>query len=273
MIKLPADQKRVVVVELTKHANPPYRAVFAVGRPHIVDEPFVRQTNRGSRQVGVGAIQAADVDRRYKQILDSVRVRQRKLFRFSRILSQKFENSTEYNINFDAEQMYELQEALELSGHILIERSTSATSSIYVLASPTLEERQKDVQSILAMCYHAEERPEDPMSPYIIILKPEKPFSWTGRKMEVELKIPHLDLKTNRLRLVTDGGQQRLVNANFAFTASTGIDLAIVNEQRSNYAGFVSLRMRWKSRGKSQGLVMVSCGLGANSSRRRVPLI
>jgi len=179
-------------------------------------------------------IQTLDVDRRYKQILDAVRVRQRKLFRFSRILSQKFENSTEYNINFDPDHMFELQEALELSGHLLVERNTGQSNNIYILASPALADRQRDVQSILSMSYHPEERPEDPSIPYVIILKPEKPFNWTGRRMEVDMRIPHLDLKTNRLRLVADGGQQRLINANMTFSSVLGMDLTVVVEQRSN---------------------------------------
>ena len=92
-------------------------------------------------------VAGAEMDKRYKQILDSVRVRQRKLFRFSRILTQRFENSTEYNINIDPEQLHDLYDALILSGHFLIETQTSDNFGMYILASPALEDRPNDIHS------------------------------------------------------------------------------------------------------------------------------
>lgn len=50
-----------------------------------------------------------EMERRYKTILDSVRVRQRKLFRFSRILRQRFENATEYNIGMEGDELSTLR--------------------------------------------------------------------------------------------------------------------------------------------------------------------
>ncbi|CAK1356067.1 unnamed protein product [Cercospora beticola] len=195
----------------------------------------------------------AEMDKRYKSILDSVRVRQRKIFRFGRILSQRFENATEYNINIDNELYEDFLLALRLSGHFLVE--TNAESSVptpgdnekaggkvYILASPVLRERPKDIQSMLGTCYHAEDSPEDPSNPYVLILRPELPLAWEGDRMDAShsgkeiLKVPQtLDLKTGRLRLVADGSLQRLQNANMAFTTATGnFDLTILVEQRAN---------------------------------------
>lgn len=179
-------------------------------------------------------VAGAEMDKRYKQILDSVRVRQRKLFRFSRILTQRFENSTEYNINIDPEQLHDLYDALILSGHFLIETQTSDNFGMYILASPALEDRPNDIHSLLTTCYHAEDNPEDPANPYVLILKPENPMYWPGRKFVSGLRQPHLDLKTSRLRLVADGSQQRLANANAAFMQAISIDLTKLIEQRAN---------------------------------------
>jgi mitogen-activated protein kinase kinase kinase len=177
------------------------------------------------------------MEKRYKQILDSVRVRQRKLFRFSRILTQRFENCTEYNINhidLDQEQLDDLYEALIQTGHFLVETSGGENRGIYILASPAMQDRPNDIQSLLTTCYHAEENPEDPSNPYALILKPEQPLFWSGKRMSADVREPHLDLKQGRLRLVADGSQQRLANANASFLQAIGIDLNKLIDQRAN---------------------------------------
>ena len=178
-----------------------------------------------------------EMEKRYKQILDSVRVRQRKLFRFSRILTQRFENCTEYNINhidLDHEQLSDLYEALIQTGHFLVETSGGDNKGIYILASPAMQDRPNDIQSLLTTCYHAEENPDDPSNPYALILKPEGSFYWLGKRMASNIREPHLDLKPGRLRLVADGSQQRLANANMSFLQAIGTDLNKLIDQRAN---------------------------------------
>ncbi|KAK0951360.1 Suppressor of Sensor Kinase (SLN1) [Friedmanniomyces endolithicus] len=190
------------------------------------------------------------MDKRYKAILDSVRVRQRKIFRFSRLLSQRFENATEYNLNIPPDHFEELLDALVISGHILVETSQPAEPSsaggsgdakqpVYVIASPTLLERPKDIQSMLGTCYHAEDMPEDPSDPYVLILKAEHAVNWEGQRQShmpgTPIRQPLLDLKTGRLRLVADGSQQRLALASAAFMdVCQGIELSVLVEQRAN---------------------------------------
>lgn len=179
----------------------------------------------------------AEMEKRYKQILDSVRVRQRKLFRFSRILTQRFENCTEYNINhidLDQEQLNDLYESLVITGHFLVETTGGDNMGVYIIASPALQDRPKDIQSLLTTCYHAEENPEDPSNPYALIIRPETRLYWTGKKMAANIREPHLDVKPGRLRLVADGSQQRLANANASFLHAIGIDLNTLVDQRAN---------------------------------------
>jgi mitogen-activated protein kinase kinase kinase len=178
-----------------------------------------------------------EMEKRYKQILDSVRVRQRKLFRFSRILTQRFENCTEYNINhidLDDEQLNDLYESLIISGHFLIETTGGDNAGVYIIASPVLLDRPKDIQSLLTTCYHAEEGPEDPSNPYILIIRPEEALYWSGQKVSANIHEPHLDLKRGRLRLVADGSQQRLANANASFLQAIGMELNTLIDQRAN---------------------------------------
>lgn len=177
---------------------------------------------------------AADMDRRYKQILDSVRVRQRKLFRFSRLLGQRFENATEYNINLGPRKLEELYDALIGSGHFLIYTGNRELDGIYLIASPTLYDRPREIQSILGTSFHADDSMEDPSNPYILIVRPDLPLEWEGKKLDVLLRVPTMDIRPGRIRLVADGSQQRLQNARLTFAQSTGKHLDIVTELRAN---------------------------------------
>lgn len=177
---------------------------------------------------------AIDIDKRYKQILDSVRVRQRKLFRFSRLLSQRFENATEFNIGRESRQLHDFCDALIASGHLLIYNASVELEGIHLIASPSLYGRPRDIQSILGTSYHSEEALEDPSNPYILIIRPDEPLYWDGKKLDVEMRTPSMDIKHGRLRLVADGSQQRLQNARLAFFQSIGMQLDILTELRAN---------------------------------------
>lgn len=174
------------------------------------------------------------MDKRYKGILDSVRVRQRKLFRFSRILSQTFENATEYSINFDRTHLKEIYDDLAISGHLLVNTVDGGPSKSYVLASPSLLERPKDIQTLLSTCYRTEDGLDDSTNPYILLIYPEVPLVWEGRVQDVEMRMPKFDIKPGKLRLVADGSQPVLQNANLAFTQSINSELDVLIPQRAN---------------------------------------
>jgi mitogen-activated protein kinase kinase kinase len=175
-----------------------------------------------------------DVDKLYKTMLDSVRVRQRKLFRFSRILTQRFENCAEYNLNRVDMELIEFHNALVLSGHFLVQ-SEHIPRGYYIVGSPVLVDRLQEVQSLLTTFYHPEEvAMGGETSPYVLILRPENPLHWAGTTMSTKIKPPVLDLGVGRLRVVSDGSQQRLANAKMAFIQSVGIELPCLNEQRAS---------------------------------------
>ena len=177
---------------------------------------------------------ANDIDKRYKQILDSVRVRQRKLFRFSRLLSQRFENAAEFNISVGSSKLQDLCDALMTSGHFLVHTTTLDREGIYLLASPSLYNRPREIQSILGTSFHSEDEMEDPSNPYILIIRPDEPLGWDSKVLDVEIRAFSIDLRPGRLRLVADGSQQRLQNARLTFFQSTGIHLDTLTELRAN---------------------------------------
>jgi mitogen-activated protein kinase kinase kinase len=175
-----------------------------------------------------------EMDKRYKAILDSVRIRQRKLFRFSRILTQRFENCAEYSLNLPEQQLQNFYATLSYSDHFLVETFLFEGKAMHIIACPALQNRPKDIQSLLGSCYHAEDNPEDPSNPYVLILNAETPLFWPGKKMETNIRQPVLELQVGRIRLVADGSQQRLANAKIAFTQATNQTLTVLNEQRAN---------------------------------------
>ncbi|KAI9851807.1 MAG: Suppressor of Sensor Kinase (SLN1) [Thelocarpon superellum] len=189
---------------------------------------------------------AGEMHKRYKQILDSVRVRQRKLFRFSRILGQRFENATEFNIDLIHDQTADLYDALIESGHFLVHTVAANRDHLYLLASPSLYNRPNDIQSILGTCFHADDTMEDPSNPYVLVVHPQEPMFWDGRKATVDVREMPFDVKTGRLRLVADGSQARLANAKLAFAQAVGRQLDVIIEQRANLARVNTELMRIK---------------------------
>ena len=177
---------------------------------------------------------AAEMTKRYKQSLDSVRVRQRMLQRFSRVLSDRFENATDFSISFRKDALQQLCSRLIETGHFMVYTALFEKDGLCLIASPSLYNRPQDIESILGTCYHPDDVPEDPTNPYVLILHPENPITWDGRTVEASIREPSTDVKTGHLRLIADGSQTRLANARLAFLDSIDLHLDMVVEQRSN---------------------------------------
>lgn len=175
-----------------------------------------------------------EMDRRYKSVLDSTRIRQRKLYRFSRFLRQLFENATEYNVYSDVALGF--FEALLASNHFLVKPDPStAQKGVYMFAHHVLWDRPVDIQAILATSFRDEDSLKDsPYTPYILVVRPEKPLNWTGREMLVATAEHPTDIRLGKLRLVVEGTQQRLSNARLELANLTGIQLDMAVEQRAN---------------------------------------
>lgn len=176
----------------------------------------------------------ADMDKRYKSVLDSTRVRQRKLYRFSRFLRQLFENATEYNL--PAEIADDFFEALLISDHFLITSNDSiGQKGVYLIAHHALWNKPADIQSILGTSFREEDAPKDPSHcPYILVIRPERPLAWAGKSMQVDGLEHPTDVRLGKLRLVADGTQQRLSNARLELAHLTDFHLDIAIEQRAN---------------------------------------
>ncbi|KAF3939469.1 hypothetical protein ABW19_dt0204946 [Dactylella cylindrospora] len=173
-----------------------------------------------------------EISKRYKTLLESIQLRHRQLLRFTRLLSQRFENATEYQVTDKS--LPELLGALAESGHFLIETNME-NDGVYLIADPSLYEKPKDIQSIVRACFHEVELLRDEHScPYVLVICPQHAFLWQGRCLSVEIKEPFADVKPGRLRLVADGSELRLRKARDVFAVSTKHNLDIIMDQRAN---------------------------------------
>jgi mitogen-activated protein kinase kinase kinase len=177
---------------------------------------------------------AAEMNKRYKQILDSVRVRQRMLQRFSRVLSDRFENATDFSIAMGRDKLLHLYDCLIESGHFLVYTASFEHDGIFLIASPSLWDRPQYIQAILGTCYHEDDTPEDPSNPYLLMVRPEIAVQWRGRQIDANIREPSVDIKIGHIRLIADGSGPRLANARLSFLDSIDMHLDMVVEQRSN---------------------------------------
>ncbi|RYO77399.1 hypothetical protein DL766_007910 [Monosporascus sp. MC13-8B] len=188
-----------------------------------LSQTFERELQRKPKE------SASDMSKRYMQVLDSVRVRQRMLQRFSRMLSDHYENASDMSIAFHADDLRNLYERLSVTGHFLVDEF----EGYQVIASPSLTDRDDEIPGILRNCFH-DEPSDDPTDPYILILRPETPLHWFGNRSQQALDLNNLDLKVGQMRLIADGSQARLAAARKIFLETIDMHLDLVVEGRSN---------------------------------------
>jgi len=193
-----------------------------------LSQTFEKELQRKSKET------AAEMTKRYKQSLDSVRVRQRMLQRFSRVLSDRFENATDFSIAMRRDGLQKLYARLIETNHFLVYTASIEHDGIFLIASPSLYDRPQDIQSILGTCYHSEDMQEDPTNPYILVLRPENQIPWDGPQVDANIREPTTDVKIGHLRLIADGSQARLANARLTFLDAIDMHLDMLVEQRSN---------------------------------------
>ncbi|TPX07013.1 uncharacterized protein E0L32_011081 [Thyridium curvatum] len=188
---------------------------------------FERELQRKPKETG------SEMSKRYKQLLDSVRVRQRMLQRFSRMLSDNYENASDLSIAMDPDRLNHFYDRLASSGHFQVFTGSIEHEGIVLIASPSLHGRPEEIQSLMGTTSY-EQVTEDPSDPYILIMRPETPPLWYGSKISLTVREEPIDLKVGNIRLIAGGSQARLANARKAFLEDVDMHLDLVVEQRSN---------------------------------------
>ncbi|CAG8555657.1 6742_t:CDS:2 [Acaulospora morrowiae] len=142
----------------------------------------------------------------YNRILDSVRLRSRKLMRS---LFSELENSAEYFIddtNYPA-----FIEGLERTDHVLVYSNTFEENGVCLIVEQSLYDQQDQIRKLLKAVLTPYEKDKDDFDnevqglQYVLLLSPRVPIEWNGPVMEMSMDQINIDLKTHRTRLVADG--------------------------------------------------------------------
>ncbi|KAK4681952.1 Suppressor of Sensor Kinase (SLN1) [Podospora pseudoanserina] len=173
-----------------------------------------------------------EMTKRYKQTLDSVRVRQRMLQRFSRMLSENYENACDFTIAWGPEKLQDLYDRLMDTHHFQVYTGSPEHKGIHIIASPSLANRPDVIQRLMGT-FSYDVIAEDPAEPYLLIIKAENAPNWFGSKLSLSVREEPLDIKLGHMRLIAGGSQHVLVNARKAFLETIDMHIDIVVEQRS----------------------------------------
>ncbi|KAL7419864.1 Suppressor of Sensor Kinase (SLN1) [Cryptotrichosporon argae] len=158
----------------------------------------------------------------YGKVLDGLKMRYRKLQRFARRLTQRFDNSAEYaldNVDID-----DFIEHLQQTGHFFVYTDLYEEHGTYIVADGTLWERPAAVRQLLFRAFF--DRPvdradDDDVPEYILLISPRQNFAWTTGVMRLEIDRPiDFMLEDNRVRLVANGPLGQLARCKTAFTDS-----------------------------------------------------
>lgn len=155
----------------------------------------------------------------YGKILDAVRMRYRKLQRFARRLTSRYDTSAEYE--FEDENLQFLIDQLVETDHFLVWNETYAAEGTYIIAPITLWNDPAAIQRLLVAVptrsgqtarrkqeveieEEDDEGEEEDQSAYLLFFSPTCKWQWTGSVMAAQVDFIHFALEDNRLRLVAD---------------------------------------------------------------------
>ncbi|KAL7950634.1 map kinase [Trichoderma barbatum] len=174
-----------------------------------------------------------EMSKRYKAALDSVRVRQRMLQRFSRMLSENYEHACDFNINLGPGDLQVFYDHLVTSGHFQVDtQGVMESLGIYLIASPEMRNRLDDIQPMLAIT--ASDRfQDDSGDQYVLIIRPEGSIQWLGEVVTVPVKGPKVEMKKGQVRLCATG-REAIVNTRKAFLNAIDMHIDLAVESRSN---------------------------------------
>ncbi|KAI0047809.1 kinase [Auriscalpium vulgare] len=186
---------------------------------------------------GVGSRKSMSEDEMvvwYGKILDSVRLRYRKLQRFVRVINQRFSNSAEYSLEDVPLELFIAQ--LVETDHLLVYTQSFEEDGTYIVASPSLRAHPDYIRRMVMEAFHVTEFIADDgrkvvdiydleadypdEADYLLILSPRERFVWNGLVFMLDIPKIDLDLKDNRVRLIADGALHRLLLAKQEFAAA-----------------------------------------------------
>ncbi|GBB83773.1 hypothetical protein RclHR1_10440006 [Rhizophagus clarus] len=173
----------------------------------------------------------------YNKLLESVRLRLRRLIRFTKFLFGELENAAEYFIDDSNYQAF--IKGLEQTAHVLVYPDTYDFDGVCFIVERTLHNRPQQIQKLLTSVLTSEKRQDNHDeeligTEYVLILSPRVQFEWNGLNMVESMEQLNIELKTHRIRLVS-GAYPRLQACKQRFReAVEGCGIEVLLETRAN---------------------------------------
>ncbi|RKP27632.1 hypothetical protein SYNPS1DRAFT_32406 [Syncephalis pseudoplumigaleata] len=165
----------------------------------------------------------------YSRVMDSVRLRARRLYRFGRHYHMRMENSAEYNYSY--RELPALLEALAQTDHCLVYTDTLEAHDTYLIVSSALANDPARIQQVVQYCtispceVYGDESAADRYA--LILAVPSEYFHWEGAVLEAPMSVQEVYVKMGRVRIVSEQ-PNLLAECKRAFLACLGgLDMSV----------------------------------------------
>ncbi|KAF9912308.1 Suppressor of Sensor Kinase (SLN1) [Linnemannia zychae] len=145
---------------------------------------------------------AGEVTKVYGKVLENVRFRANRLRRFTRTLTDTFENTAEYLLDKKkGDNVAALMTRLAETNHVMIYTNNVENAGVYIIVEHKVAESAVFLSHTLRSCF------EQAGSGYILVFTPRDKFFWGGQILHLD-GFPgiDLDLKPGRVRLISERG-------------------------------------------------------------------
>ncbi|KAK5827198.1 hypothetical protein F5H01DRAFT_287313 [Linnemannia elongata] len=145
---------------------------------------------------------AGEVTKVYGKVLENVRFRANRLRRFTRTLTDTFENTAEYLLDKKkGDTLAALMTRLAETNHVMIYTNNVENQGTYIIVEHKVAESAMYLSHTLRSCF------EQAGSGYILVFTPRDKFFWGGQILHLD-SFPgiDLDLKPGRVRLISERG-------------------------------------------------------------------
>ncbi|KAF9546293.1 Suppressor of Sensor Kinase (SLN1) [Mortierella hygrophila] len=145
---------------------------------------------------------AGEVTKVYGKVLENVRFRANRLRRFTRTLTDTFENTAEYLLDRKkGDTLAALMTRLAETNHVMIYTNNVENQGTYIIVEHKVAESAMYLSHTLRSCF------EQAGSGYILVFTPRDKFFWGGQILHLD-SFPgiDLDLKPGRVRLISERG-------------------------------------------------------------------
>ncbi|EEB09563.2 STE/STE11 protein kinase [Schizosaccharomyces japonicus yFS275] len=168
----------------------------------------------------------------FRNVLDNVRVRFRKLMSFTRLLKRHFENACDFYVKESCTDRF--LDLLVDSGHVLAYTATIEQDGAYYIVPGAFADKQKLLRSVFTSCLVGDYSADADSVPYVIVIAPKTSVVWRGRTVNVDLPDIAVHVPVNCVRLLTNVSGDRLRALKDHLEQLSNDTICLVNPSRAS---------------------------------------